>query len=80
MRIAVGLEYEGTRYAGWQTQRSAEAVQGLVEGALTQVAAEPVSLVCAGRTGNTGSGIGIGVKPTGSGNVFMEHLRFGVAA
>jgi tRNA pseudouridine38-40 synthase len=49
-RIAVGLEYEGTRYAGWQTQRSAGAVQVLVEGALAKVAAEAVSLVCAGRT------------------------------
>jgi tRNA pseudouridine38-40 synthase len=49
-RIAVGLEYEGTRYAGWQTQRSAETVQVFVEGALAKVAAEGVSLVCAGRT------------------------------
>jgi tRNA pseudouridine38-40 synthase len=49
-RIAVGLEYEGTRYAGWQTQQSAQTVQVLVEGALAKVAAEAVSLVCAGRT------------------------------
>jgi tRNA pseudouridine38-40 synthase len=49
-RIAVGLEYEGTRYAGWQSQRSAATVQGLAERALGQVAAETVSLVCAGRT------------------------------
>jgi len=50
MRIAVGVEYEGTRYAGWQTQRAAPSVQGLVEAALGKVAAEAVSLVCAGRT------------------------------
>jgi tRNA pseudouridine38-40 synthase len=49
-RIAVGLEYDGTRYAGWQSQRSAETVQVLAEGALGKVAAEAVSLVCAGRT------------------------------
>lgn len=49
-RIAVGLEYEGTRYAGWQTQPSAEAVQLLAERALGKVAAEAVGLVCAGRT------------------------------
>ena len=49
-RIAVGLEYEGTRYAGWQTQQSAASVQALAESALGQVAAEAVSLVCAGRT------------------------------
>lgn len=49
-RIAVGLEYEGTRYAGWQSQRSGDTVQVLAEGALSKVAAETVSLVCAGRT------------------------------
>lgn len=49
-RIAVGLEYQGTRYAGWQSQRSADTVQVLAEGALGKVAAETVSLVCAGRT------------------------------
>ncbi|HTX06676.1 MAG TPA: tRNA pseudouridine(38-40) synthase TruA [Steroidobacteraceae bacterium] len=49
-RIAVGLEYEGTGYAGWQSQRSAPAVQGLAESALGKVAAAAVSLVCAGRT------------------------------
>jgi tRNA pseudouridine38-40 synthase len=50
MRIAVGLEYEGTRYAGWQSQRSVASVQVLAESALGKVAAEAVSLVCAGRT------------------------------
>jgi tRNA pseudouridine38-40 synthase len=49
-RIAVGLEYQGSRYAGWQSQRSADTVQRLAESALGKVAAEPVSLVCAGRT------------------------------
>jgi len=49
-RIAVGIEYQGTRYAGWQSQPSADTVQMLAERALGKVAAEPVSLVCAGRT------------------------------
>jgi tRNA pseudouridine38-40 synthase len=49
-RVALGLEYDGTAFAGWQSQRSAPAVQTLVEAALTPVAAEPVSLICAGRT------------------------------
>jgi tRNA pseudouridine38-40 synthase len=49
-RIAIGLEYEGTRYAGWQTQQASDTVQALAEGALGKVAAQAVSLVCAGRT------------------------------
>jgi tRNA pseudouridine38-40 synthase len=50
IRIAVGVEYDGTAYTGWQSQRSSPSVQSLVEGALTPVAAEPVNLICAGRT------------------------------
>jgi len=50
VRIAVGLEYDGTLYAGWQTQPSLRTVQEVVEAAFSRVAAEPVSLICAGRT------------------------------
>ena len=50
IRIAVGLEYDGTDFAGWQTQRSLRTVQGLTEAALSNVANEAISLVCAGRT------------------------------
>jgi tRNA pseudouridine38-40 synthase len=49
-RIAVGIEYDGTAYAGWQIQQSARSVQQVVEGALSGIANEPVSVVCAGRT------------------------------
>lgn len=49
-RIAIGLEYVGSGYVGWQTQPSRPSVQSLTEAALAEVAAEPVSLVCAGRT------------------------------
>jgi tRNA pseudouridine38-40 synthase len=50
VRVALGLEYDGSAFAGWQRQRSAPAVQPLIEAALAPVAAEPVSLICAGRT------------------------------
>ena len=50
-RIALGLEYKGARYRGWQRQESGvPSVQAALEKALSQVAAEPVSLMCAGRT------------------------------
>jgi tRNA pseudouridine38-40 synthase len=49
-RFAIGLEYDGTAYAGWQTQQSAPSIQAAAEAALSRVADEPVSLVCAGRT------------------------------
>lgn len=50
MRIAVGVEYDGSAFAGWQTQRSLRTVQQVLEGALGSIAAEAVSLVGAGRT------------------------------
>jgi len=49
-RVAVGLEYDGTAYAGWQTQRAVKSVQSQLEPALSVVAAESISVVCAGRT------------------------------
>ncbi|MGH8208390.1 MAG: tRNA pseudouridine(38-40) synthase TruA, partial [Steroidobacteraceae bacterium] len=50
MRLAVGVEYDGTAYAGWQTQQSARSVQQVAEAAFSSIAAEPVGLICAGRT------------------------------
>jgi tRNA pseudouridine38-40 synthase len=49
-RYAVCIEYDGSAYSGWQTQQSLRTIQGLVEGALGGVAAEPVEVICAGRT------------------------------
>jgi tRNA pseudouridine38-40 synthase len=49
-RIAVGIEYDGSAFAGWQSQQQLRTVQQVLEAALGAVAAEPVSLVCAGRT------------------------------
>ena len=50
-RIALGVEYKGTRYRGWQRQDSGvPTVQEALEKALSQVAAEPIGLMCAGRT------------------------------
>jgi tRNA pseudouridine38-40 synthase len=49
-RYAVGIEYDGSAYSGWQTQQSLRTIQGLIEQALTGVAAERVEVVCAGRT------------------------------
>lgn len=49
-RIALGVEYVGTRYAGWQYQHHALSVQQVVEQALSRVADHPVRVHCAGRT------------------------------
>ena len=50
MRIALGLEYDGTAYNGWQRQRTGEGVQARVEEALAKVADENIEVICAGRT------------------------------
>lgn len=51
-RIALGVEYDGTAYYGFQLQNNdLPTVQGALERALSEVAGgEPVRLVCAGRT------------------------------
>lgn len=50
MRFAIGIEYDGTAYDGWQRQRSGTGVQSVIEKALAQVANHEIELVCAGRT------------------------------
>jgi tRNA pseudouridine38-40 synthase len=50
MRIALGLEYDGSRFCGWQTQPQGCGVQDALERALSEIAGEPVATVCAGRT------------------------------
>ncbi|MCL2657431.1 MAG: tRNA pseudouridine(38-40) synthase TruA [Betaproteobacteria bacterium] len=50
MKIALGLEYDGSRFAGWQSQREQRTVQDVLETALTCIAAKPVRTHCAGRT------------------------------
>ena len=50
MRIALGIEYDGTAYNGWQRQKSGIGVQEVVEAALARVADHPLEVTCAGRT------------------------------
>ena len=49
-RVAALIEYDGTEYAGWQSQAHAVGLQERVEQALAFVAGAPVSATCAGRT------------------------------
>lgn len=50
MRIALGIEYDGQPYCGWQYQDHSPSVQSVVERALSAVAVQPVRIICAGRT------------------------------
>ncbi|HEY0337536.1 MAG TPA: tRNA pseudouridine(38-40) synthase TruA [Burkholderiales bacterium] len=50
LRVALGIEYDGAAFCGWQTQPSGCGVQDHLERALAHIADEPVETVCAGRT------------------------------
>lgn len=50
MRYALGIEYDGSGFLGWQRLKHGESVQGAVESALAFVLDHPVEVVCAGRT------------------------------
>lgn len=49
-RIALGLEYDGRLFCGWQTQPAGCAVQDALETALAEVHGAPVATIVAGRT------------------------------
>lgn len=50
MKLALGVEYCGTQFFGWQRQRDVRTVQQVIEEALSSIANHPVASVCAGRT------------------------------
>ncbi len=50
MHLALGVEYDGAAFSGFQLQPHVPSVQGALETALAQVAAAPLRITCAGRT------------------------------
>lgn len=50
MRIALGVEYDGRPYCGWQSQADGQTVQDTMQAALSQIASAPISVIAAGRT------------------------------
>jgi tRNA pseudouridine38-40 synthase len=49
-RIALGLEYDGSRFLGWQTQPGGGTVQDALQAAVGEIAGAAVSITGAGRT------------------------------
>jgi len=50
MRFALGVQYDGAGFYGWQIQNNGRTVQQVLEQAVSKVVDEPVRLFCAGRT------------------------------
>jgi tRNA pseudouridine38-40 synthase len=50
MRVALGIEYDGTAFHGWQFQGDVRSVQESLQIALSKVADHEVTVHCAGRT------------------------------
>ena len=68
-RVALGVEYDGSRFCGWQMQsHGTRTVQCEIEQALSRVADHPVQVVCAGRTDT-------GVHATGQVVHFDTHAN-----
>ena len=68
-RIALGVEYNGRRFCGWQMQsHGTRTVQDEIEKALSRVADHPIRVVCAGRTDT-------GVHATGQVVHFDTHAQ-----
>ena len=66
MRVALGVEYDGAAFRGFETQANGRTVQACLEAALSSVADEAVGLFCAGRTDS-------GVHATGQVVHFDTH-------
>jgi tRNA pseudouridine38-40 synthase len=49
-RVKLVLEYDGSRYVGWQVQPNGRSIQAELRGALAQLLGAPVEVTAAGRT------------------------------
>ncbi|AKO45409.1 tRNA pseudouridine(38-40) synthase TruA [[Haemophilus] ducreyi] len=58
MKIALGIEYDGSNYFGWQRQAEVVSVQQTLEEALSKVANTTIEVFCAGRTDSGVHGTG----------------------
>ncbi|WP_392564773.1 tRNA pseudouridine(38-40) synthase TruA [Orbus wheelerorum] len=50
MKIALGVEYDGSQYFGWQKQQNVLSIQQKLEEALSRIANQTITIFCAGRT------------------------------
>ena len=48
--IKLTIRYDGTRYAGWQSQKNGLAIQDVIQDAIRRITGQRVSLVGSGRT------------------------------
>ncbi len=49
-RVAMGIEYDGSPFFGWQQQPHAPSVEAALNQAISKVADHPTEVICAGRT------------------------------
>jgi tRNA pseudouridine38-40 synthase len=74
------LEYEGTRYRGWQIQHNAKTVQGELEKAARELFSEKVEIYGAGRTDAGVHALGQVVHlkaPKLRANITPKQIQFG---
>jgi len=48
--IKLIIQYEGTRYAGWQFQKNAKSIQEVIQNAIRKITGEKANLIGSGRT------------------------------
>jgi tRNA pseudouridine38-40 synthase len=58
IKLALGVEYNGSLYSGWQLQSDTRSLQGELERALSEIADHPIKTYCAGRTDSKVHSIG----------------------
>lgn len=49
-KLALGIEYDGSVYCGWQKQKCKPSIQDCIESALIKITSKSIKIFCAGRT------------------------------
>ncbi len=48
--ILLKIEYDGTNYSGWQTQKNAKSIQSILEAAINRITGKKPDIISSGRT------------------------------
>lgn len=49
-KLVLGIEYDGSKFCGWQKQKNKPSIQESIETALNQITSKIIPVFCAGRT------------------------------
>ncbi|MHB8157860.1 MAG: tRNA pseudouridine(38-40) synthase TruA [Desulfocucumaceae bacterium] len=76
--LKLEIEYDGTRYYGWQVQKSSRTIQNILEQTLKKILQEDIKLIVAGRTDSGVHALSQAANFRTGSKIPLDKLRWGL--